>query len=249
MAEALIIGVPSKGRIHDEVLKWFGGAGIPITRAPASRGYTAALEGVPGAEVRLLSASEVASSLESGALHIGITGLDLLQERPRDPAQSLGIIARLGFSRARVVVAVPDAWIDVDTIEDLREAAARYHERTRSRLRIATKFRHLTRRFLAAHGLIDYHIVPSQGATEGAPAAGAAELIVDITETGSTLAANNLRVLDDGVILESEAVIAGSLAAPWSTDNRQRLQLLLDQAGLQRAGAEFVAAVDEAIKS
>ena len=104
----------------------------------------------------------------------------------------------LGFSRARVVVAVPEAWIDVETIEDLRDAAARYHERTRARFRVATKFRHLTRRFFAAHGLIDYRIVPSQGATEGAPSAGAAELIVDITETGSTLAANQLRILDEG---------------------------------------------------
>ncbi|MFZ1990416.1 MAG: ATP phosphoribosyltransferase, partial [Alphaproteobacteria bacterium] len=192
MAE-LLFGIPSKGRMHEEAKAWLAAASLPLERDGAARGYLAKLKGAQGIEVHLLSAGEIASMLDSGKLQIGLTGFDLLNERAAGMGDKLRVIAKLGFSRARVVVAVPEAWIDVDTMSDLRDAAARFHDRTRARFRVATKFRHLTRRFFASHGLTDYRIVPSLGATEGAPGAGAAELIVDITETGSTLAANQLR--------------------------------------------------------
>lgn len=218
MVSPLLIALPSKGRIHDEVLKWLEALALPLKRSGTARGYSASLDGLAGAEVRLLSASEVAASLADGSVHLGITGLDLLHERAGGLAPALRVLLPLGFSKARVVVAVPAGWLDVDTMEDLRDAAARYHEKTRKRFRVATKFRQLTRSFFAAHGLLDYRIVDSLGATEGAPGAGAAELIVDITETGATLAANQLRILDDGLILQSEAVLAGSGAAAWSKE-------------------------------
>ena len=227
----LLFGIPSKGRMHEEAAKWLVGAAMPLDRGVAVRGYLATLHGVEGVEVHLLSAGEIAATLDSGKLHIGLTGLDLLHERAAGFGEKMRIVAKLGFSRARVVVAVPEAWIDVDTMGDLRDVAARFHERTRERLRVATKFRHLTRRFFASHGLFDYRIVPSLGATEGAPGAGAAELIVDITETGSTLAANQLRILDDGIILESEAVLAVSSAAPWSTSEIDVLRGLMRRLG------------------
>jgi len=227
MADALILGLPSKGRMHEDALKWLGEAGLSLARGLGARGYSATLKGLAGVEIRLLSAGEIASSLESGTLHLGVTGLDLLHERAGALGTDLSVIMKLGFSRARVVVAIPDQWIDVDTMEDLRDVAARYHERTRARLRVATKFRHITRRFFAAHGLLDYRIVPSLGATEGAPGIGAADLVVDITETGSTLKANQLRIVDDGVILQSEAVIAGSLATPWSKGEIEALRALM----------------------
>ncbi len=227
----LLLGIPSKGRMHEDVLKWLEAAAVPLDRGRAARGYLARLKGVEGIEVHLLSAGEIAGALDSGKLHAGVTGLDLLHERAGGIGEKLRIAARPGFSRARVVVAVPEAWIDVDTMSDLRDVAARFHTRTRARLRVATKFRHLTRRFFASHGLFDYRIVPSLGATEGAPGAGAAELIVDITETGSTLAANQLRILDDGVILDSEAVLALSLAAPWHSAEIEILRTLMRRIG------------------
>jgi ATP phosphoribosyltransferase len=237
MAE-LLFGIPSKGRMHEEAVKWLVGAAMPLDRGVAARGYLARLQGVEGLEVHLLSAGEIAATLDSGKLHIGLTGLDLLHERAAGLGAKLRIVAKLGFSRARVVVAVPEAWIDVDTMSDLRDVAARFHERTRERLRVATKFRHLTRRFFASHGLFDYRIVPSLGATEGAPSAGAAELVVDITETGSTLAANQLRILDDGIILESEAVLAASSAASWSASEIDVLRGFMRRLG-QPAGNQL----------
>ena len=227
----LLLGIPSKGRMHEEALKWLARSGVPLERGANSRGYLARLSGVGGLEVHLLSASEIAGALDSGKLSIGLTGLDLLHERAGGFGKNLHILARPGFSHARVVVAVPEAWLDVDTMNDLRDVAARFHAKTRGRLRVATKFRHLTRRFFAAHGLFDYHIVPSLGATEGAPGAGAAELIVDITETGSTLAANQLRILDDGLVLASEAVLALSSAAPWDAVQIDVLRALMRHIG------------------
>lgn len=227
----LLLGIPSKGRMHEDALKWLEAAAVPLDRGAAARGYLARLKGIEGLEVHLLSAGEIAGALDSGTLHIGLTGLDLLRERASGFGDKLRIVAKPGFSMARVVVAVPEAWIDVDTMSDLRDVAARFHAKTRARLRVATKFRHLTRRFFASHGLFDYRIVPSLGATEGAPGAGAAELIVDITETGSTLAANQLRILDDGIILESEAALVVSKAAPWAASAIEVLRVLMRRIG------------------
>jgi len=227
----LLLGIPSKGRMHEEAAKWLAAAGMPLDRGAKMRGYVARLHGTPGIEVHLLSAGEIAGALDDGKLHVGLTGFDLLHERAGGLGDRMRVIACLGFSRARVVVAVPEAWIDVDSMSDLVDVAACFHAKTRSRLRVATKFRHLTRRFFAGYGLFDYRIVPSLGATEGAPGAGAAELIVDITETGSTLAANQLRILDDGVILESEAVLVASSAAMWNSQEAETLSSLMRRLG------------------
>jgi ATP phosphoribosyltransferase len=238
---ALLIGLPSKGRVHDEVVKWLAGAGLALMRDADGRGYRARLENLDGAEVWLLSAGEIAASLETGKIHAGVTGLDLMHER----AGGVGPLARplkgLGFARARVVVAVPDGWMDVETIADVVDVAARHFERTRARLRVATKYPELARRFFAAMGLRDYRIVASLGATEGAPAAGVAELIVDITETGATLGANHLKILEGGVILESQAVLAGSLAAPWSAENVAAFRRVMAAAGMPEAQSEMFA--------
>lgn len=229
--DPLVIALPSKGRIHDPVASWLAARGVSLARDKSSRGYSATLAGISGVEVRLLSASEVAPALADGKVHVGVTGLDLLSERPGGVSAQVHILSALGLARARVVVAIPEAWVDVETMEDLRDAAARYHETTRGRLRVATKFRHLTRRFFAEHGLLEYRIAPSLGATEGAPAAGTADLIVDITGTGTTLAANHLRILDDGVVLESEAVLAATLAAVWTQAQHQSFRRLMERLG------------------
>ena len=130
---------------------------------------------------------------------------NLIRENIHDADQRVMLIESLGFGSANVVVAVPQAWIDVRTMADLDDVATSFRARHNHRMRVATKYINLTRNFFAAQGVVDYRIVESAGATEGAPAAGTAELIVDITTTGATLAANGLKVLDDGVMLRSHA--------------------------------------------
>jgi ATP phosphoribosyltransferase len=168
--------------------------------------------------------------------HFGVTGEDLVREQVADADERLALLAPLGFGRANVVVAAPRAWIDVRTMADLEDVAAHFRSRRGQRMRVATKYVNLTRRFFAEHGVADYRIVESLGATEGAPAAGGAELIVDITTTGATLAANALKTLEDGVILRSQANLVASLAAPWTPSAR----------GAARAILTRIAATEEA---
>lgn len=183
-------------------------AGYPIFMPGDDRKYRAHIEGRDDIEVMFMSASEIALELGAGALDLGVTGEDLIRENLADSDERVEVVAGLGFGRADVVVAVPDVWIDVTTMTDLDDVAADFRHRHGRRLRIATKYWRLTQQFFSAkHGIQVYRIVESLGATEGAPTAGSADIIVDITSTGSTLRANHLRVLDDGVILESEACL------------------------------------------
>jgi ATP phosphoribosyltransferase len=215
-ADVLIMALPSKGRLKDQAEAWLADCGYTVQASGGARGYRAAIDKLPQVQVQLLSASDIAAALEAGEAHLGVTGEDLLRERGEGIDTRVMLLRALGFGRADVVVAAPKSWIDVDTMADVEEVAAAYLARTGRRLRVATKYLVLTRGFFSRHGVVDYRIVESGGATEGAPAAGAAELIVDITTTGATLAANNLKVLSDGVILRSEAQLAASLRAPWS---------------------------------
>lgn len=205
----LTLAIPSKGRLMEATAELLGKAGFTIDRLGAERGYRGLLKGLDGVEIAFLSASEIAQNLRDGKVDLGVTGQDLLHEKipPDDPHVEL--LVRLGFGPADVVVAVPECWLDVATMADLDEIAESFYERHGRRLRVATKYHNLTRRFFAEKGVTGYRIVESLGATEGAPAAGIAEIVVDITTTGSTLAANHLKILDDGVILKSCAVLAG----------------------------------------
>ncbi|WP_137390096.1 ATP phosphoribosyltransferase [Rhodoligotrophos defluvii] len=216
MSRPLTIALPSKGRLMEQAAAMFETAGFTLDRTGAGRGYQGKLNGIDGVddiEIAYLSATEIAHLLREGKLDLGITGEDLLHEYIPNMADAIDIQRRLGFGRADVVVAVPECWLDVATMSDLDEVALAYHARHGRRLRVATKYGNLTRRFFAEHGVRGYRIVESLGATEGAPAAGTAEVIVDITSTGATLEANHLKILDDGVLLRSEAVIAVHLNA------------------------------------
>ena len=215
-AKALILAVPSKGRLQEQVTQYLGDAGLKLKQSTGARDYRATLEGQPGIDVKLMSSSEIAPALGKGEVHLGITGEDLIREDVRDSNESILLLQALGFGFADVVVAVPRAWIDVTTMADLDDVCTAFHARHHRRLRVATKYLQLTRGYFAAHGIGDYRIVESLGATEGAPAAGLAEAIVDITTTGATLAANDLKILEDGVILKSQAQLAASLKASWS---------------------------------
>jgi ATP phosphoribosyltransferase len=186
----------------------FARSGLRVERAGASRGYRGTLLGIDGIAVMFLSAGEVVAALQEGAADVGVTGEDLLREADALHEGPLDILLRLGFGQADLAVAIPECWFDVAAMADLDEISGEFYARHGRRLRVATKYLALTRRFFAEKGVTGYRIVESSGATEGAPAMGSAEIIVDITTTGSTLKANHLKVLDDGIILKSEAVLA-----------------------------------------
>ncbi|HVU19086.1 MAG TPA: ATP phosphoribosyltransferase [Rhizomicrobium sp.] len=236
----LTLAIPSKGRLQEQANAFFADAGLPLKQSAGARGYRATMRGID-IDVMLLSASEIAAGLVAGDVHLGITGEDLLRETAPELESRIALLHPLGFGFANVVVAVPQAWIDVSTMADLDDVCAAFAHRHRRRLRVATKYTHLTRGFFARAGISDYRIVESAGATEGAPTAGTAEAIVDITTTGATLAANGLKVLDDGTILESQAQLAASLSADWGMGARAAAFALFSRIGArERAKASHV---------
>lgn len=207
----ITLAIPSKGRLKEQALEVLAKAGLAVSLPGDERQYRARIDGAEGIEVAFLSASEIAGEIGQGSVDLGITGEDLLRENLADWEARAEIVARLGFGQADVVVAVPGIWLDVDTMADLDDVAADFRQRHGRRLRIATKYWRLTQQFFSQkHGIQVYRIVESLGATEGAPAAGLADVIVDITTTGSTLRANHLKVLADGVVLKSQACLAAS---------------------------------------
>lgn len=212
MSENLIFAIPSKGRLMEQCADALRNAGIVVRKTGPDRGYRGEIEGLAGVEVAFVSASEIVRHLRSGEAHLGITGRDLVEEYIDDWPSKVAIVRAFEFGPADVVVAVPDFWLDVHVMADLEEIAVAFRRKHRRRLRVATKYMNLTRRFFTANDVASYRIVESLGATEGAPAAGSADLIVDITTTGETLRANGLRVLEDGVILQSRASLVRALA-------------------------------------
>lgn len=214
----LVLALPSKGRLMDQCNAALANAGLVLERSGPARGYKGEIAGMQGVEVNFVSSGEIAQFLKAGTAHLGITGEDLIRETMVDANERVRLLAPLGFGRADVVVAVPACWLDVRRMADLEEMALAYARLHGRRVRVATKYMNLTRHFFAGSGVTSYRVVESFGATEGAPAAGLAELVVDITTTGATLRANGLKVLDDGVMLRSEANLVASNAAPWTPE-------------------------------
>ena len=223
----LVVAVPSKGRLQENANAFFARAGLDVVQGRGARDYRGVLKGVDNVEIAFLSASDITSHLAAGLVHMGITGEDLVRETIPDADARVELLTPLGFGHANVIVATPQAWIDVRTMADLADVAAAFRARRGQRMRVATKYVNMTRRFFSEHGVADYRIVESLGATEGAPAAGQAELIVDITTTGATLKANALKILDDGVMLKSEANLVASLTAKWDDAARESARLIL----------------------
>jgi ATP phosphoribosyltransferase len=226
---ALVIAVPAKGRLQENAEAFFARAGLKLVQPRGVREYRGSIEGYDGIEVAYLSAAEITQQLGQGAVHFGITGEDLVREMIPDADTKVVLIEGLGFGHANVVVAVPQAWIDVRNMADLDDVATAFRHKRDRRMRVATKYINLTRDFFAGHGVADYRIVESSGATGGAPAAGTAELIVDITSTGATLAANGLKVIEDGTILRSQANLVAARSATWSAGVRATARIVLDR--------------------
>jgi ATP phosphoribosyltransferase len=236
---ALVLAVPAKGRLQENAEHFFARAGLELVKPRGVRDYRGAIARLDGVEVAFLSASEITQQLAAGAVHFGITGEDLVREMIPAADAKVALIEALGFGHANVVVAVPEAWIDVRNMDDLDDVATSFRLEHDRRLRVATKYINLTRGFFADHGIVDYRIVESAGATEGAPAAGTAELIVDITTTGTTLAANGLKVIEDGVMLRSQANLVASRGASWGKGELATAALILDRIEAQARARRY----------
>ena len=225
----LKLGVPSKGRLMDKTFDWFAKHDITLSRTGSDREYAGKVEGIDDVSLVLLSASEIPRELAAGNIHLGVTGTDLVHDKLPLWEQQVVSVAELGFGHADLIVAVPAAWIDVDTMDDLDAAAAAFREVHGIRLRIATKYHRLVREFLRDAGVADYALVDSQGATEGTVANETAEAIADITSTGDTLRANHLKILSDGLILASQATLWRSRSGDLSNAERKALKALISR--------------------
>ena len=207
MKDLITIGLPSKGRLKDKAISFFNDKGLKILQSEKERNYFGLIENKPNIKIIFLHAKEIIQRLGDGTLDIGISGLDLLRESDKNLQGKIIFKKKLEFGNANLVVAVPEDWIDVQTVADLEEVSFDLRSKRNSRLRVATKYPNLTNDFLISKGVTQYKIIPSLGATETYPFIGSSEIITDITSTGKTLADNNLRVLKDGLILSSNACL------------------------------------------
>ena len=207
MKNIITIGLPSKGRLKDKAISFFNENGLKILRNERERNYFGTIENQTNIKIIFLHAKEIIQRLGDGTLDVGISGLDLLNESNKNLRDKVLVKRKLNFGNANLVIAVPDDWIDVQTIADLEEISFDIRSKRNARLRVATKYPNLTNDFLISKGVTQYKLIPSLGATETYPFIGSSEIITDITSTGKTLADNNLRVLKDGLILKSTACL------------------------------------------
>ena len=207
MKKLITIGLPSKGRLKDKAIEFFETNGLKILQNEKERNYFATIKNKPNIKIIYLHAKEIIQRLGDGTLDVGISGLDLLNESEKNLQDKINIKQKLDFGEANLVVAVPDDWIDVQTIADLEEVAFDIRSKRNTRLRVATKYPNLTNNFLISKGVTQYKLISSLGATETYPFIGSSEIITDITSTGKALGDNNLRVLKDGLILKSTACL------------------------------------------
>ena len=207
MKNVITIGLPSKGRLKDKAISFFEEKGFKILQSNKERNYFATIENRPHLKIIYLHAKEIIQRMGDGTLDLGISGLDLLNESEKNLRDKIIIKNKLNFGKANLVVAVPNDWIDVQTIADLEEVSFDIRSKRNTRLRVATKYPNLTNDFLLSKGVTQYKLIPSLGATETYPFIGSSEIITDITSTGKTLLDNNLRVLKDGQILNSTACL------------------------------------------
>lgn len=207
MKNLITIGLPSKGRLREGAIQFFEKNNFKLISNGGERNYFAEFENYPNIKIIYLHAKEIIQRIGDGTLDIGISGLDLLNESVTNLKQKIEVKKKLDFGSANVVVAVPNDWIDVQTVADLEEVSFDFRDKKNTRLRVATKYPNLTNNFLVSKGVTQYKLVASLGATETYPFIGSSEIITDITSTGKTLRDNNLRILKDGLILKSQACV------------------------------------------
>ena len=207
MKNLITIGLPSKGRLREGAIQFFKKNNFKLTSNGGERNYFAEFENYPNIKIIYLHAKEIIQRIGDGTLDVGISGLDLLNESATNLKQKIEVKKKLDFGSANVVIAIPNDWIDVQTVADLEEVSFDFRDKKNTRLRVATKYPNLTNNFLVSKGITQYKLVASLGATETYPFIGSSEIITDITSTGKTLKDNNLRILKDGLILKSQACL------------------------------------------
>ena len=219
------IGVPSKGRLRKDILKIFTRKKLKLVSERGERDLLGSIENLNNTKILYLHAREIIERLGDGSLDVGFSGFDLLQESNFNIKKKINVIKKYEFGKATLVVAIPDPWIDVQTIADLEEIAFEFKDK-KKRLRVATKYPNLTREFLFSRGVTQFKLINSLGATEAYPFTGSSEIITDITSSGETLKANNLRILTDGKILDSKACLMVSKSAFKNSSMKKILKLL-----------------------
>ena len=202
------IGVPSKGRLKEDTIKVFKKRKLNILSK--DRGLFGYIKKFPNIKIIYLHARECIEQLSLGNIDIGFSGLDLLRESETNVQKNILIVKKFNYGQANLVLAIPDLWLDVQTLLDLDEVAFEFKRKKKRLLRVASKYPNLTRTFLYSKGVTQFQLVQSLGSTEISPFTGTAEIISDITSTGATLKANNLRILKDGLILRSQAALMQS---------------------------------------
>jgi len=226
MSAVLKIGLPSKGRLMEQCFDWFGARGLAMQSSGEAREYAGRVTGIDGIDLVLLSAGEIPRELAAGRIHLGVTGSDLLREKLAGWQGHVQELAQMGFGHADLIIAVPNVWVDVVSLDDMDAACAAFRAAHGFRLRIATKYHRLVRDFLTGQGVADYQLVDSQGATEGTVKNATAEAIADITSSGETLRANHLRILDGALIHQSQATLYASQRADWTGLTATRAALM-----------------------
>ena len=222
----LNIGIPSKGRLRKDVLNIFKKNKLNLISERGERDLLGSIKQFKNIKILYLHAREIIERLGDGSLDIGFSGFDLLKESEINTQKKINVFKRYNFGKATLVVAIPDPWIDVQTVADLEEIAFEFKDKKKKRLRVATKYPNLTREFLFSKGVTQFKLIDSLGATEAYPFTGSSEIITDITSTGETLKANNLRILKDGEILRSEACMMISKSSSNKIGLRKMLKLI-----------------------
>ena len=207
MKDTINIGIPSKGRLRKDVLNIFKRKKLKLISERGERDLIGSIINKKNLKILYLHAREIIERLGDGSLDIGFSGFDLFKESQLNIQNNINVIKKYDFGKAKLVVAIPDPWIDVQTIADLEEIAFEFRDKKKKRLRVATKYPNLTKNFLFSKGVTQFQIVESLGATEIYPFTGSANLITDISSSGETIKSNNLRILKDGEILKSQACV------------------------------------------
>ena len=220
------IGIPSKGRLRKDVLNIFKKNKLKLISERGERDLFGSIKNKKNIKVVYLHAREIIQRLGDRSLDLGFSGFDLLKESEINIQNKISVTKKYNFGKATLVVAIPDEWIDVQTIADLEEIAFEFKDKKKKRLRVGTKYPNLTREFLFSKGVTQFKLVDSLGATETYPFTGSAEIITDITSTGETLRANNLRILKDGEILKSEACMIASKSSSKNEALKRLVKLL-----------------------
>ena len=226
MNKIINIGIPSKGRLRKDILKIFKKNKLNLISERGERDLLGSIKNLSNVKILYLHAREIVERLGDGSLDLGFSGYDLLKESEINIQNKINLVKKYGFGKSTLVVAIPDPWIDVQTVADLEEVAFEFKDKKKKRLRVATKYPNLTREFLFSKGVTQFKLVSSLGATEAYPFTGSSEIVTDITSTGETLKANNLRVLKDAEILKSEACMMISKSASKNSAFKKLVKLL-----------------------